>query len=121
MQKETIRQKKIGELIQNELASVFIKIGPEIYPNVMFTIMKVRMSQDLSFAKIYISVFPIKDQNKAIEEIKKAKTRIKIILSNNLKNQLRRMPEILFFLDDSNEYYDKIDKILKGKTNNPIK
>ena len=45
MQKETIRQKKIGELIQNELASVFIKIGPEIYPNVMFTIMKVRMSQ----------------------------------------------------------------------------
>ena len=121
MQKETIRQKKIGELIQNELASVFIKIGSEIYPNVMFTIMKVRMSYDLSFAKIYVSVFPTKNQKQAIEAIRKEKKKIRIILSKNLKNQLRRMPDISFFMDDSNDYYEKINEILKGKTDNPIK
>ncbi len=120
MSTETIRQKKIAELLQNEIASIFIKRGREIYPKVMLTAMKVRVSQDLSFAKVYVSIFPIKNQKQAIVAVKKFKNKIKHFLSIGLKNQLRKIPELSFYLDDSNEHYEKIDKILKGETDNPI-
>jgi len=121
MRKESIRQRKIADLLKNELASIFIRLGFEIHPGIMFTIMKVRVSQDLSYAKVYVSIFPIKDKEKVLESINSTKGKIKHKLSFILKRQLRKLPDLSFYLDDSNEYFENIDRILKGDVDNPIK
>jgi ribosome-binding factor A len=73
----------------------------------------------LSIAKVYLSIFPIKQAKVLIEGISSNAPIIKHELAQRTKHQLRRMPELLFFIDDSLEYIDQIDRSLKG-TENPI-
>lgn len=111
---ESTRQKKVSRLIQKEVAEIFLRKGNELVQGKMVSITKVRMSPDLSFAKIYISIFPSADHDAVLETIRESSSRIRFEMGQKIKRQLRIVPEIAFFIDDSLDYIDKIDKLLKS-------
>jgi ribosome-binding factor A len=80
----------------------------------MISITKVRVSPDLSYAKIYISIFPSVNQTEILQAVQEHSHKIRFDLGQKVRSQLRIVPEIVFFLDDSLDYIDKIDKLLKS-------
>jgi|TARA_B110000444_G_scaffold260955_1_gene310139 ribosome-binding factor A len=118
---ETTRQKKIGGILQNDLTSILQKLLKSVgRSSVISSITKVKISPDLSLAKIYTSVFPINQAKSVFELIELNKSSIRNSLGILIKNQVRRVPVIEFYLDDSLDYISKIEKALKEKSN-PIK
>ena len=111
---ESTRQKKVSKLIQKELAEIFLKRGNEIAPGKLVSITIVRLSPDLSFAKVYISVFPSENQEGILESVRVHLSKIRFELGQKIRNQLRLIPELAFFIDDSYDYIDNIDKLLKS-------
>ena len=110
---ESTRQKKVSRLIQKELSIIFQKIGPELLTNVIISITIVRVSIDLSYAKVFLSIFPVKDPDIALRKIVEHKVNIRKKLGVRIKNQLRIVPDLQFHLDDSASYAEEIDKLLK--------
>lgn len=111
---ESTRQKKVSRLIQKEIAGIFLRKGSEFAPGKMISITKVRISPDLSFAKIYLSIFPSTDNNHILEVVQDNTTKIRFDLGHKVRSQLRIVPDIAFFIDDSLDYIDKIDRLLKA-------
>ncbi len=116
---ESQRQKKIGGLIQQDLADILQRAATEGSPGTLISVSKVSVTVDLSIAKVYVSVFPTTKAVEIVEEIKASTPAIRHELAQRTKHQLRRTPELLFFLDDSLDYIDKIDQSLK-EGENPI-
>ena len=116
---ESQRQKKIGGLIQQDLADILQRAATEGSPGTLISVSKVSVTVDLSIAKVYVSVFPTTKATEIVEEIKASTPAIRHELAQRTKHQLRRTPELLFFLDDSLDYIDKIDESLK-QGENPI-
>lgn len=110
---ESTRQKKVARLIQKEVAEIFLRKGNEYAPGKMVSITKVRVSPDLSYSKIYISVFPSANNEEVLNAITSHVHKIRFDLGHKVRSQLRIVPEIAFFIDDSLDYIDKIDKLLK--------
>lgn len=110
---ESTRQKKVSRLIQKEVAEIFLRKGSEYAPGKMISITRVRISPDLSFAKIYLSIFPSADNNHVLQSVQDHTPRIRFDLGHKIKSQLRIVPEIAFYIDDSLDYIDKIDRLLK--------
>jgi ribosome-binding factor A len=111
---ESTRQKKVSRLIQKEIAELFLRKGNEYAPGKMVSITKVRVSPDLSFAKIYISIFPSENHDEILHAIQEHASKIRFELGQKVRRQLRIVPEIVFYIDDSLDYIDKIDKLLKS-------
>lgn len=111
---ESTRQKKVSRLIQKELADIFLRRGSEFAHGKLISITKVRISPDLSFAKVYLSIFPATDQTNIIISIQEHSQKIRFDLGQKVKSQLRIVPDIAFHIDDSLDYIDKIDKLLKS-------
>jgi ribosome-binding factor A len=111
---ESTRQKKVSRLIQKELADIFLKKGNEFAHGKLISITKVRVSPDLSFAKVYISIFPTANQEDILTSIQDHSTKIRYDLGQKIRSQLRIVPDIAFHIDDSLDYIDKIDKLLKS-------
>ena len=111
---ESTRQKKVAKLIQKEIAGIFLHKGSEYAPGKMISITKVRVSPDLSYAKIYISIFPSTNYNDILHKIQDHANKIRFDLGHKVRSQLRIVPEIAFFIDDSLDYIEKIDKLLKS-------
>ncbi|WP_304036461.1 30S ribosome-binding factor RbfA [Mesonia mobilis] len=115
---ETNRQKKIGGVLQRDLADV---IQQELKRNnvtgIIVSVSKVKVTTDLSIAKAYVSIFPAKDAEGLLNELKAVKSKLKHELAQRTKNQLRKMPELNFYLDDSLEYIESIEKAVKGEEN----
>ena len=101
---ESTRQKKVSRLIQKELAGIFLRKGNEIAHGKMISITNVRVSPDLSFAKIYISIFPSANQNDILLAIQDHSSKIRYDLGQQVRSQLRIVPEIAFYIDDSLDY-----------------
>ena len=95
---ESNRQKKVARLIQKDLSEIFLHKSKNNYHGLMITITHVIITKDFSIAKIYLSVFPDKDKISVFEDIKKHSHSIKHELSYKLKNQMRKTPDLLFFL-----------------------
>ncbi len=110
---ESTRQKKVARLIQKEVADIFLRKGSEYAPGKMVSITRVRVSPDLSYAKIYISIFPSANHDEVLNGITGHSHKIRFDLGHKVRSQLRIVPEIAFFIDDSLDYIDKIDKLLK--------
>lgn len=110
---ESTRQKKVARLIQKEVADIFLRKGVEYAPGKMVSITKVRVSPDLSYARIYISIFPSEKHDEVLESISTHAGKIRFDLGHKVRTQLRIVPEIAFFIDDSLDYIEKIDKLLK--------
>ena len=115
---ETQRQKKIGGIIQQDIAEVLQRAATEGgLKGVLISVTKVSITTDLSIAKIYVSIFPPKEANTLLDGIRSNKALIKHELAQRTKNQLRRVPELNFYLDDSLDYIEKIEESLKGEEN----
>lgn len=110
---ESTRQKKVSRLIQKELADIFIRRGNELSHGNLVSITKVRISPDLSFAKVYVSIFPAKNQEEVLKSIQEQNSRLRFDLGQKVRSQLRIVPDIAYLIDDSLEYIDKIDRLLK--------
>ncbi len=96
------------------MAGIFLRKGNEWAHGKMISITKVRVSPDLSYAKIYISIFPSSDQSVVLESIHEHSSRIRFEMGQKVRRQLRIVPEIAFFIDDSLDYIDNIDRLLKS-------
>lgn len=118
---ESNRQKKIAGVLQNDLAVVLQnKLRDSGQLGVIISVSKVTVTVDLSLAKVYVSVFPSIKAVPIVNELNELKPRIKHQIALLTKDQLRKMPDLSFYNDDSLEYIDKIDKAVKGEED-PIK
>jgi|TARA_B100001094_G_C17813477_1_gene614978 ribosome-binding factor A len=118
---ESTRQKKIGVTLQKDLTIILQKLLKEgAMGSIIASVTKVRVSPDLSSAKVYISVFPVKNTPVIFDLISQKKSEIRNSLGILIKNQIRRVPELFFYNDDSLEHIDSIDAALK-KNEDPIK
>ena len=115
---ETNRQKKVSALLKEELATLFRKKTASTQ-SLLITVVDVKVTVDLSIAKVYISVFPSEHRMQIMNELGVIKSTIRGEVGRNLAKTLRQIPELLFFLDDSLDTVDLIEKELKGKGNNP--
>jgi len=111
---ESTRQKKVSRLIQKELADIFLKNNKDLAPGKLVSITIVRVSPDLSFAKVFLSVFPSTNQDEVLDTYREHVSKIRFELGQKVRTQLRIVPEIAFFIDDSLDYIDNIDKLLKS-------
>ena len=110
---ETTRQQKVARQIQKDLSELFMHSTREITQNKMITVTVVRMSPDLSFAKVYLSVFPSNDVDKFLDNLQHYVKKIRLELGKKIRHQLRIVPELAFFIDDSLDYAEHIDELLK--------
>lgn len=110
---ESTRQSKVARLIQKDLGEIFQRLERDVLQGKMVTITVVRMSPDLSLAKVFLSVFPSDKKEEFVEHLKQYTKPIRSQLGQRVRNQLRIVPELAFFIDDSLDYVEKIDQLLK--------
>ncbi len=109
---ETTRQNKISRLIQKELSDIFLAETRKTH-GVLISVSVVRVSPDLSVARAYLSIFPSEKGAEMLENIKASAKTIRYELSQRVRHQLRHTPELTFYLDDSLDYIENIDALLK--------
>lgn len=117
---ETNRQKKIAGVIQKDLVDVLQKAAQDGMKGTIISVSKVTVTTDLSIAKVYLSVFPSEKREDLVSGIQSNTSLIRHELAKRTRNQLRRMPELTFFGDDSLDYIEEIDKSLRGEDEDPI-
>ena len=109
----TTRQHKVSRLLQKELGDYLQKNGSQITGGKMVTVTVVRISPDLGVAKVYLSLFPAEGYEQALQSVSERVGLIRSEMGKRLRNQLRHIPEFVFYLDDSLDYIDRIDNLLK--------
>jgi ribosome-binding factor A len=111
---ESVRQQKVAKLLQKELAELFRAEARSMFNGAFITVTIVRMSPDLGVAKIYVSIMGTKDAKAVFANIEAQQFVIRKKIGNIVGKQLRIVPELQFFIDDSLDYAQKIDELLKG-------
>ncbi len=109
---ETNRQKKINKLLQKDLGEIFQRESPNLFRNAMITVTKVKVTADLSLAKVYLSIFGA-DASEIIALVKSRSSEIRRQLGNRIKNQLKLVPQLQYYVDDSLDYIENIENLLK--------
>ncbi len=110
---DSIRQNKISRLIQKELATYFQAESRNLFRGRMITVTVVRVSPDLSLAKVYLSIYPLNKEEDFVSQVTLHSKAIRNMLGQNIRHQVRVIPELAFYLDDSMDYFERIDKLLK--------
>ena len=106
------RQDKIAKQIQKDIAAIILQHKNTIAPGKMLTVTSVRISPDLSVARIYISVFPSENSAGDVKSMNQHVGIFRNELGRKLRNQVKKIPEITFFLDDSLDYLENIENLL---------
>jgi len=109
---ESKRQQKFSRLIQKEIAEIFQRDVTHLFHGAYISVSTVRVSPDLGVAKIYLSLLLGGDSKAILQEIKENTKIIRHALAQRIKNQVRVIPELIFYLDDSAEYAARMDKII---------
>lgn len=109
---ETTRQNKIARLLQKELSTIFL-LQTKAMPGILISVSAVRISPDLSVASAYLSIFPSEKGKDLIKDINGNMRSIRYELGTRVRHQLRIIPELRFFIDDSLDYLERIDELLK--------
>lgn len=110
---ENKRQKQIGGLINEELADIFQRLGLNIIDGGMVSISSVKITPDLLEARVYLSIFNASDTKSALKKIEDRGWEIKKELAARVKHQLRRIPELKYFLDDTLDHVFKMEELFK--------
>lgn len=110
---DSVRQNKVSALLKRELAQIFMTDVKSKLGSAFITVTQVRVSSDLSIAKIYLSLFINGDKQELLDKIKELKGFIRGKLGNKVGKDLRKIPELQFYLDDSIDYAAEIDRLLK--------
>ena len=108
---ESKRQQKFAGVIQEDLAAILQREGASYLPNTMVTITKVRVTPDLAIARVFLSFFNTANNQLALQTIKQHASEIRYKLGSRIKDQVRVIPQLEFFIDDTSEYVDRMDKI----------
>jgi ribosome-binding factor A len=106
------RQKQVALEIAKELNEIFLKLGINMQDGGMVSISSVKITPDLYEARIYLSFFQVKDADAVLEKIKARSSEIRGELGNRMRHQLRSIPQLTFYLDDTLDYVFKIEKLL---------
>ena len=109
---ETTRQNKISRLIQKELSEIFL-LQTKAMNGILVSVSAVRISPDMSIARVYLSVFPSEKSQEIVKNINDNMKSIRYELGTRVRYQLRIIPELKFFVDDSLDYVERIDELLK--------
>lgn len=107
------RQLKVARQIQKDLSEIFREKGMASYQGAMISVVRVRISSDLSVAHTWISVFPSEKASAVLDQVKDQNKAIRGELGRRVARQLRIVPELVFFLDDSLDYVQHIEELLK--------
>lgn len=110
---ENVRQQKVARLIQKEMAEIFQTTGKEITGGALVTVTRVSVTRDLGLARIFVSVFGPGNKDSVVGNVNQHRREIRHQLGLRVKNQLRSVPEIEFVHDDTLDYLDRIDQLLK--------
>lgn len=113
---DTTRQQKINRLIQKELSEILRK-DTQMMRGVLISVSTVRISPDLGIAKVYLSIFPSERAKELLENIKTNTKKVRFDLGQQVGKQLRIIPELMFYLDDSLDYLENIDRLLNSDNN----
>ena len=109
---ETTRQNKISRLLQKELSEIFL-LHTKAMPGILVQVSAVRISPDMSIARVYLSIFPSEKGEEMVKNINNNMKSIRYELGTRVRHQLRIIPELKFFVDDSLDYIEKMDSLLK--------
>lgn len=109
---ESVRQQKVARLIQKEMADIFLKESRVLFGNVFVSITVVRMSPDLSVAKLYLSIMLREDKKVILKEIQTQSKVLRKLLGDRIRKQVRIIPEIIFYLDDNVDYANHMDDVM---------
>lgn len=107
------RQNRIARLLQKELAQIF-QAQTRLMHGVMISVTRAKVSPDLSICTAYLSVFPSEKGEEILTNINKNVSQVRYELGKRVHNQLRIIPELRFYIDDSLDYLENIDRLLKG-------
>jgi len=108
---KSIRQSKIERLLQKELSEIFRSQKNLFLNNKIITVTNVK-SPDKNLAKVYLSIYPSKNISEDVDMISQQKKKIRFLLGKRIKSQLRQIPDLSFFVDDSIDYLENIEKLL---------
>ncbi|RUA25682.1 MAG: 30S ribosome-binding factor RbfA [Bacteroidetes bacterium] len=112
---ESTRQQKLSKLIMKDLGELFRKEIPEsIGSRAMITVTKVSITRDFSLARVYLSIFAAPNKDEVLTTIRKSTKTIRMMLGKKIKNQVRIIPELIFEMDDSLDYIERIDELLNN-------
>lgn len=106
------RLDKVNKLILKELGDIFQKDLKPAVPSLMITVTHVKVTSDLGYANVYLSIFGVDDKKKVVEEVNVNARAIRGLLGNRIRHQMRVIPELRFFEDDSLDYIENIDNLL---------
>ncbi len=109
-----MRQQKIAKQIQRDMAAILQKEGAELVRGTLVTITEVRVSPDFSYAKIYVSVFPFQQSGAVMAALEGQNWMLRRALGQRIGQQIKTVPEIAFFLDDSLEQIEQIDRAMQN-------
>ena len=125
---ENKRQKQVGKLVMEELSDIFMREGINIIDGGMVSISKVAVTPDLLEARVYLSFFQVQDSKALLEKIRERGWEYRKLLGMRIKNQLRRVPDIIYYADDTLDHVFKMEQLFKkisddreafNKDNNP--
>jgi len=109
---ESTRQLKVSKLLQKDLGDIFQRESKNLFRGAMITVTKVHVTPDLSMAKVYLSLFAIENKDGLLEQIQKHTRDIRYKLGQRIGRQIRVVPDLQFYLDDSLDYIENIERLL---------
>lgn len=117
---ESNRQRKVAQIIHEDFAELFRKQAADSKQNFLVSVSDVKVSADLSIAKIYLSIFPQEFRKVIMNEIEENKAQYRNFIGQKMGKQVRIIPELKFYLDTSLDDVEKLERELKGEGDNPI-
>ena len=117
---ESNRQRKVAQIIQEDFAELFRKQAAESKQSFLVTVSDVKVTADLSIAKIYLSIFPQEFRTQIMKEINENKAQYRNFMGQKMGKQVRIIPEINFYLDTTLDDVERIERELKGEGDNPV-
>lgn len=116
---ESNRLNKVNQLLQQDLAEIFRQHSAKIGRNLLITVTEVRTTTDLSIAKVYLSIFPTDNTEKVVNYVDENHNKLRGELGHRIGKQMRIVPALQFYVDDTLDRVDEIERALKGKGDNP--
>jgi ribosome-binding factor A len=113
MEQYSTRQNKISRLVHREIADILLKLNKSNFTGKIISVSVVRVTKDLGIARIYLSIFPSEFGEQILSELKSITKQIRGDLGRKVGKSLRVIPNLEFYIDDSLDYIDKIDKLLQ--------
>lgn len=110
---EYSRSHKVSRLIQKDLSEIFLNQSKTHFNGLLITVTHVFISKDFSVAKVYLSLFPTKNKDSFLKKINSRKKNIKLLLAKKTRSQLRKIPEIFFYIDNSIDHFEEVNALLK--------